>query len=231
MACDDTERLERRRDVLRDELTAVGDLRPGTLVDITGRCGKPTCHCPRPADPGHRGWGLSRSVGGKRVNRGIPRRALDEVRAQLAEHNASRTLEVDGVRCCPRDRAFGVEGASLSRHPRFETHFTPTSGSWNRSTIWTARLAVADDGGDSRSICLRKRSHSTCVCLASRRRINLPSRGLIVANSVMVPCRTWSWVSVRMWPAPSHNPGRVRSSAPGSASSRRSTARWSAPAD
>ena len=97
MARNDIERLQRRRDVLREELAAVGDLRPGTLVEITRKCGKPTCHCARPGDPGHRGWALSRSVGGRRVNRGVPRHALDEARAQLAEHERFKDLSRDFV--------------------------------------------------------------------------------------------------------------------------------------
>ncbi|MCY3818626.1 MAG: hypothetical protein OXH52_04575 [Gammaproteobacteria bacterium] len=134
MARTDIERLERRRDAARDELATVGDLRPGALVEITRKCGKPTCHCAR---PGHRGWALSRNVGGKRVNRGIHGRALDETRAQLAEHerfkDLSRQLVEASEELCqarlkagrdagrdakkkgaPRDADGDVRGASLS---------------------------------------------------------------------------------------------------------------------
>ena len=92
MALRDIERLERRRDAMRDELAAIGDLRPGTLVEITRKCGKPTCHCARPGDPGHRGWALSRNVGGKRMNRGIPGHALEQTRSQVAEHARFKDL-------------------------------------------------------------------------------------------------------------------------------------------
>ena len=43
--------LEARRDRLRAELGAVGDLRPGTLVERYRKCGKPSCHCAREGDP------------------------------------------------------------------------------------------------------------------------------------------------------------------------------------
>ena len=88
----DIDRLQRVRDELRDELGAIGDFRPGALIQFARKCGKPTCHCARPGDPGHRGWVLSRSVGGKRVNRGIPEDRLDETRAQIAEHERFKDL-------------------------------------------------------------------------------------------------------------------------------------------
>ncbi|MDE0037429.1 MAG: hypothetical protein OXU77_07700 [Gammaproteobacteria bacterium] len=80
------------RDELRDELASIGDCRPGVLVEMTRKCGKPTCHCAREGDPGHPGWALSRMVGGKRVNRGIPVPALEQTRAQIAEHARFKEL-------------------------------------------------------------------------------------------------------------------------------------------
>ena len=88
----DIERLRRTADQLRAELASVGELRPGTLQEFSRKCGKPTCHCARPGDPGHGGWALSCTVGGKRVNRGIPTRALEETRAQIAEHARFKDL-------------------------------------------------------------------------------------------------------------------------------------------
>ena len=48
-------------------LGAVEELRPGALVNRYRRCGKPTCHCAQPADPGHmartgrsRAWSAAR---------------------------------------------------------------------------------------------------------------------------------------------------------------------------
>ena len=88
----DIDRLRRIRDELRDELGAIGDFRPGTLVEFARKCGKPTCRCARPGDPGHHGWALSRSVAGKRVNRGIPEDGIDQARAQIAEHARFKEL-------------------------------------------------------------------------------------------------------------------------------------------
>ena len=88
----DIERLRRIRDELRGELASIGDFRPGALVEITRKCGKAGCRCARPEDPGHRGWTLARSVRGKRVNRGIPRDAVEQTRAQVAEHARFKEL-------------------------------------------------------------------------------------------------------------------------------------------
>ena len=84
--------LERRRHDLLGELAAIGPLRPGRLVEKTRKCGKPSCHCARPGDPGHPGWVLVRRVGGRLVSRGVPRGALAETRTQIAEHARFKEL-------------------------------------------------------------------------------------------------------------------------------------------
>ena len=45
--------LESRRADLLDSFSALGDLRPGSIVGAIRRCGKPSCHCAHPDDPGH----------------------------------------------------------------------------------------------------------------------------------------------------------------------------------
>lgn len=45
--------LEAERDRLIAEMAALHDLRPGSVTGIVRRCGKPTCHCAKPGDPGH----------------------------------------------------------------------------------------------------------------------------------------------------------------------------------
>ena len=100
----DIEGLRRTRDEIRNELASIGDFRPGTLLEISRKCGKPGCRCAKPGNPGHRGWALVRSVGGRRVNRGVPRAALEITRAQIAEHArfkelARRLVEASEVLC------------------------------------------------------------------------------------------------------------------------------------
>ena len=45
--------LEQQRSRLVAQLSQLGDLRPGSVTGIVRRCGKPTCHCAQPEDPGH----------------------------------------------------------------------------------------------------------------------------------------------------------------------------------
>jgi hypothetical protein len=45
--------LESRRAELLSALANLKDMRPGSVVGAVFRCGKPTCHCARPEDPGH----------------------------------------------------------------------------------------------------------------------------------------------------------------------------------
>ncbi len=45
--------LEQQRNTLLEQISALGDFRPGSISGTGGRCGSPTCHCHRPNDPGH----------------------------------------------------------------------------------------------------------------------------------------------------------------------------------
>ncbi|MEP6935715.1 MAG: DUF6788 family protein [Nitrospirota bacterium] len=45
--------LEQQRSSLLQQITALGDFRPGSITGTGGRCGTPTCHCHRANDPGH----------------------------------------------------------------------------------------------------------------------------------------------------------------------------------
>jgi hypothetical protein len=42
-----------RRSQLLTQFGQLGDFRPGSITGIVRRCGKPTCHCAQPDDPGH----------------------------------------------------------------------------------------------------------------------------------------------------------------------------------
>ena len=68
-------KLRQRRDQLRADLAAVGDMRPGSLVARYRRCGKPNCRCARAGDRGHGpSFSLTHAVNGKTVTKIIPRR-------------------------------------------------------------------------------------------------------------------------------------------------------------
>ena len=65
--------LEVDRAKLLQELLTLGDLRPGSITAVVRRCGKPTCHCAKPHDPGHDPqFRLTRRVAGKTVTETFP---------------------------------------------------------------------------------------------------------------------------------------------------------------
>lgn len=87
------EALEQRRERLLADLAAIDDLRPGTLSKRYRKCGKPNCHCATDPDGGHGpSFSLTRQCQGKTVTRVIPRQAVDQTRAQLAECQRFRNL-------------------------------------------------------------------------------------------------------------------------------------------
>jgi len=45
--------LEAERSQVLRQIAMLGDLRPGSICAVPRRCGKPTCHCAKPKDPGH----------------------------------------------------------------------------------------------------------------------------------------------------------------------------------
>src|ERR1700735_5212246 len=63
---------QEKRDLLRT-LSKLGDLRPGSITGIVRRCGKPTCHCAQPDDPGHGpNLRLTFKVQGKTISEALP---------------------------------------------------------------------------------------------------------------------------------------------------------------
>ena len=59
--------LEATRLKLLQRFLTLGDFRPGTVSAAPRRCGRPTCHCARPEDPGHPQFRLLRKVHGRSV--------------------------------------------------------------------------------------------------------------------------------------------------------------------
>lgn len=88
------EALTQRRQALKQAIAEVGELRPGQLTPRFRKCGKPTCHCATPGDPGHGpSWSLTRMVEGKTVTHIIPTGpAVERTQAQLEEYRRFRQL-------------------------------------------------------------------------------------------------------------------------------------------
>lgn len=83
---------------MKAELTRLGDLRPGSLVERYRRCGKANCHCAGTGAAGHGPtWSLTREVAGKTVTTVIPSMAVEQARLQIAEYRRFRTLSKEFV--------------------------------------------------------------------------------------------------------------------------------------
>ncbi|MBL8178495.1 MAG: hypothetical protein JNK48_27725 [Bryobacterales bacterium] len=59
------------------------DLLPGSLTESSTRCGKPTCHCAQPNDPGHSTWTLTFMSNGRRRVERIPKAWAEQVQERL----------------------------------------------------------------------------------------------------------------------------------------------------
>lgn len=85
--------LRQRIEQIKADIAAVGPMRPGSLVEHYRRCGKPTCRCAKPGQPGHGPqWLLTRAVAGKTVSVPIAPQALERTRRQVEEYRRFRAL-------------------------------------------------------------------------------------------------------------------------------------------
>ena len=61
--------LEQQRTAIVSEILPRGDFRRGSITAISGRCGKPHCHCHQPGRPAHGPhYRLTKKVNGKTVS-------------------------------------------------------------------------------------------------------------------------------------------------------------------
>ena len=86
--------LERQRSLLATQLVRLGDLRPGSVTGIVRRCGKPTCHCAQPDDPGHGPTlRLTYKVQGKTISEALPTPAsVRKAEQEIAEFRKFQDL-------------------------------------------------------------------------------------------------------------------------------------------
>jgi hypothetical protein len=91
--------LEAERSKLLDEFLGLGDLRPGSITAVVRRCGKPSCHCAKPNDPGHDPqFRLTRRVSGKTVTETFPNPAIfRKAQQEVAEFHRFQKLSEDLV--------------------------------------------------------------------------------------------------------------------------------------
>jgi len=91
--------LESDRSKLLEEFLRLGDLRPGSITAVVRRCGKPSCHCAKPNDPGHDPqFRLTRRVAGKTVTETFPNpAALRKAQQEVSEFHRLQKLSNDLV--------------------------------------------------------------------------------------------------------------------------------------
>jgi len=77
-------RLRQRKAQLLRAFAIPDDLLPGSLSQSHLRCGKPTCHCAQPEDPGHPIWTLTFMVNSKKHTQHIPNEWVEEVQRRVA---------------------------------------------------------------------------------------------------------------------------------------------------
>ena len=103
---DSLEQLQQQRTDIVRQISELGDLRPGSITSTSGRCGKPSCRCHRPGQPGHGPHTrLTYKAGRKTVTESLPTPA--------AVGKAER--EVGEFRKFQRHRFARSDGAQLSR--------------------------------------------------------------------------------------------------------------------
>ena len=91
--------LESRRSQLLATLADLQDMRPGSIVGAVRRCGKPTCHCARPKDPGHGpSLRITYKRHGKTVTEALPTNAaVRKAEQEIAEFRRFQQLSEELV--------------------------------------------------------------------------------------------------------------------------------------
>lgn len=98
--------LEQRRSAVLDQISALGDFRPGSISATSGRCGNPNCHCHKPDDPGHGpNLRLTYKFQGKTVTESFPspaaqRKAEREIAGFRQYQELNRTLIETNEKIC-----------------------------------------------------------------------------------------------------------------------------------
>ena len=86
--------LEQQRSRVVAQLSQLGDLRSGSVTGIVRRCGKPTCHCAQPNDPGHGPTlRLTYKAQGKTISEALPSPAsVRKAEREIAEFRKFQEL-------------------------------------------------------------------------------------------------------------------------------------------
>jgi hypothetical protein len=90
--------IDQRARLLR-QVVELGDFQPGSISSPTLRCGKPSCHCVKPNDPGHGPYSqLTQKIEGKTVTQSLPSpAAIRKAESEIAEFRKFQRLTDDLV--------------------------------------------------------------------------------------------------------------------------------------
>jgi hypothetical protein len=91
--------LEHRRAAIARQISQLGDLRPGSISNTSGRCGKPGCRCHQPGQPVHGpNLRLTYKIDGKTVSESLPDpAAVRKAEREVAEFRNFQRLSHDFV--------------------------------------------------------------------------------------------------------------------------------------
>jgi hypothetical protein len=91
--------LVNERSTLLRQVSELGDFQPGSISSPTRKCGKPSCHCAKPNDPGHGPhYQLTQKVDGKTVTQNLPSpAAIRKAESEVAEYRKFQGLTDDLV--------------------------------------------------------------------------------------------------------------------------------------
>ena len=86
--------LEDQKRGLVRAISELGDFRPGSITGIIRRCGKSTCHCAHPDDPGHGpNLRLTYKARGKTITQALPTPvAVRKAELEIAEFRKFQQL-------------------------------------------------------------------------------------------------------------------------------------------
>jgi hypothetical protein len=98
------QRWQQQIDQIKQDLLALGEMRPGAISEQYNVCGKPNCRCKDPRKPQKHGpyYQLSYTHLGKSTTEFVKRDRLQEVQQQLANYARFRELTEQWVQLSVR---------------------------------------------------------------------------------------------------------------------------------
>ena len=91
--------LQQRREATAQRIAQLGDFRPGSITNTSGRCGKPSCHCHQAGQPGHGpNLRLTYKADGKTISESLPSpAAIHKAEREVAEFRKFQELSREFV--------------------------------------------------------------------------------------------------------------------------------------